>query len=160
MPYSVVVLIIHSCFCIYHDQTCRGTYLGNPISFSEARQRMNRDGGGYIQRLPLLDGELWTIDGAIEWGLKKLVGASRHPPRILYVYTIAPRIAPPSHPLIWSFSFWLVRDERTTPTPLDDMAGWLVLIPCPGFCVSMRHQGGAIHMYECTRWGELRELKH
>ncbi len=30
-------LIINYCFCIYHDQTCRVTYLANPISFSEAR---------------------------------------------------------------------------------------------------------------------------
>jgi len=136
-PYPVV-LIIHYRFCIYHDQTCRATYWGTPY-------RSPRPAMLYI---------ITKEEVAVMWydGQGDRMGIATSANTVCIHHRAENSVPHPFVPFIRAFSFWLVRDERTAPTPQDDMAGLSRAHPVSRLlCLHAAARRHYSHD-ECTRW--------
>ena len=146
-PWAPADLIINYCFGILlHPQIIlRGSY--------------DRDAQGTYKKTQTKEetavsgGECGPIARAIEWGLRNL-SVPRDIGEILYVYTI--RASPFMH---FARSFGHVSCTTNAPLPHHNYDMGPVVVPCPGFFVSMRRQGGTIRMTIARGWASCGRLK-
>jgi len=130
-PYPVV-LIIHYRFCIYHDQTCRATYWGTPY-------RSPRPAMLYI---------ITKEEVAVMWydGQGDRMGIATSANTVCIHHRAENSVPHPSFRSFGHFRSGLCATNAPLPHHKMTWPVCLVLIPCPGFCVSMRRQGGTIRM--------------
>ncbi|KAF8270702.1 hypothetical protein EI94DRAFT_1722380 [Lactarius quietus] len=131
----------------------------NPISFSEGRLRSRC--AGYVQKKHNERGGCRhsVVNVGNRMGFKKTcrcLAKSANTVCVEYRAENSPHsFVPCAHSVFFfSLSFWLVCARRTH----HSHTSYLVLIPCPGFCVSMRRQGGAIRM-TTARGGRAAQIK-